>query len=209
MRRTRFVKRFAPFPTDLPDHQRAGVLFIGARDSGAPSGLLIDDQLLLQLADMKTDGNIVPPPTLTVAKRRMRGAEMPVVTVEPCDSPPVRYKGRIHIRIGPRRGIATAQDERILNEKRRYRDLPFDIQPVPSASLTDLSGRLFEDEYLPSAVAPDLLAANDRTYEQRLAATKMIASADDPTPTVHPDFTSARQVCGAGRRPTRSGIWLS
>jgi ATP-dependent DNA helicase RecG len=55
------------FSNDLPDHQRAGVLFIGARDSGAPSGLLIDDQLLLQLADMKTDGNIVPPPTLTVA----------------------------------------------------------------------------------------------------------------------------------------------
>ena len=45
---------------------------------------------------------------------------MAVITVLPADSTPVRYRGRIRIRIGPRRGIASAQDERILNEKRRY-----------------------------------------------------------------------------------------
>ena len=37
---------------------------------------------------------------------------------------------------------------------------------------------------MPAAFAKDVLAANDRTYEQRLAATKMVSSADDPTPTV-------------------------
>jgi len=121
---------------------------------------------------------------MTVAKRALRGAEMAVVTVAPSDSPPVRYKGRMYIRIGPRRGIASAQDERILNEKRRYGDLPFDAQPVPTATLSDLIQLEFEQAYLPSAVATDVLAANDRSYEQRLAATKMIASADDPTPTV-------------------------
>lgn len=172
------------FANDLPDHQCAGVVFIGAKDDGKPAGLAITDELLRSLADIKTDGNIVPPPTLTVAKRVLAGAEMAVVTVEPADSPPARYRGRICIRIGPRRGIASAQDERILNEKRRYRDLPFDAQPVPSAGLSDLNRRSFEEEYLLSAVAPDILAMNDRTYEQRLASAKMVASADDPTPTV-------------------------
>lgn len=172
------------FANDLPDHGRPGVLFIGARDDGSPSKLDITDELLIQLADMKTDGNIVPPPTLTVTRHILRGQDMAVVTVWPADSPPVRYKGRVHIRIGPRRGIASAQDERILNEKRRYGDRPFDVRPVPSSALADLDQRRFEDEYLPAAVAPDVLAANDRSYAQRLAATKMVLAADEPTPTV-------------------------
>jgi ATP-dependent DNA helicase RecG len=171
------------FANDLPGHQRAGVVFIGVRDNGTLAGLQITDELLRQISDVKTDGNIVPPPTLTVAKRILSGAEVAVITVEPSDSPPARYRGRVHIRIGPRRGIASAQDERILNEKRRHRDRPFDAQPVPSATLGDLDQRFFESVYVPSAFAPDVVAQNDRSYEQRLAATKMIAGVDDPTPT--------------------------
>jgi ATP-dependent DNA helicase RecG len=88
------------------------------------------------------------------------------------------------VRVGPRRDIANAQDERILNEKRRHGDRPFDVQPLSSGTISDLNVRLFEDEYLPAAVAPDVMAANDRTIEQRLAVTKMIVAADDPRPTV-------------------------
>ena len=172
------------FANDLPNHRRCGVVFVGARDDGAPSGLAITDELLRQLADIKTDGNIVPPPTLTVAKHMLHGADMAVITVWPADSPPARYKGRVYIRIGPRRGIASAQDERILNEKRRHRDRPFDVQPMISATLDDLDRVRFESEYLPAAVAPDILGANDRSAEQRLAATKMVISADEPIPTV-------------------------
>lgn len=124
------------FANDLKNHRRPGVLFVGARDDGTPTGQPITDDLLLQLADMRTDGGIVPPPTLSVEKRTLRGCAVAVVTVQPADSPPVRYKGRIHVRTGPRRDLATAQDERILNEKRRHCDLPFDAQPVPSATLT-------------------------------------------------------------------------
>jgi ATP-dependent DNA helicase RecG len=181
------------FANDLPDHRRAGVVFIGARDDGTSAGLPMTDELLLALSDIKTDGNIVPPPTLTVAKRTLHGAELAVITVEPADSPPVRYRGRIHIRIGPRKGIASAQDERILNEKRRYRDQPFDMYPLSSASLADLSRVVFEEVYLPAAFAPDILAANDRTYEQRLAATKMVTTADDPVPTVLGTLVLAHQ----------------
>ena len=142
------------------------------------------DQLLQTLADMRSDGKTVPPPTLFVAKRVLNGTAMAVVTVQPSDSPPVRFDGRIWVRIGPRRGTANAQDERILNERRRFRDQPFDTHPIHGCPLTELSRSIFENEYLPRAVAADVLEANERSYEQRLASTGMVTSVDDPTPTV-------------------------
>jgi len=172
------------FANDLSDRQQAGVLFVGAKDDGTPSGLTITDELLRTLADIRTDGNILPPPSIRVEKRLLRGAEMAVVTVQPSDSPPVRYKGRIWIRLGPRRAVATSQEERILNEKRRNRDIPFDVQPLPSCDLSSLSRVRFEEEYLPSAVAPDILIANERSYEQKLGSCRMIASVDNPIPTI-------------------------
>ena len=172
------------FANDLPDHRQPGVAFVGVRDDGSVTGLTVTDQLLLQLADMKTDGNIVPPPSMTVEKRTLPEGDVAVVIVQPSDSPPVRCRGRIHIRIGPRRGIATAQDERILNERRRFRDIPFDINPVPSATLPDLDLLQFEREYLAQAFAPDILESNDRSMGERLAATKMVSSIDDTTPTI-------------------------
>jgi ATP-dependent DNA helicase RecG len=173
------------FANDLAGHGAAGVVFIGARDDGTPvEGFTVTDELLRQLADFKTDGNIAPPPTILVEKRHLRGGDLAVVTVWPCDTPPVRFKGRIHIRWGPRRGIATAQDERILNERRRHRDRPFDVQPLRDAALDDLDRLRFEQEYLPALVARDVLAANERSFEQKLAATKLVASDDEPVPTV-------------------------
>jgi len=172
------------FANDLPNHNQPGVLFIGARDSGEPSFCPITDELLLRLSDMKTDGNILPLPALTVEKRTLKGADMAVVTVLPSDIPPVKYQGRIWIRTGPRRALASAQDERILNEKRRWRDQSWDMHPVTSASLEDLSRVCFEEEYLPKVFAPDILAANNRSYEERLASCRMIVSTEDTTPTL-------------------------
>lgn len=172
------------FANDLPNHNEPGVLFIGAKDNGEPCGLAVTDQLLLSLADMKTDGNILPLPVLSVEKRLLKGAEMAVVTVMPSDMPPVKYEGRIWIRTGPRRALANEQEERILNERRRYKNLPFDIYPVPSSKISDLSRVIFENEYLPAAFAADVLEANGRTYAERLTSCKMVVSPDDTTPTV-------------------------
>ena len=172
------------FANDLPNHRKQGVLFVGVTDNGAPSGVPITDELLQTLADIRSDGNIVPPPTLIVEKRTLAGADVAVVTVIPADAPPVAYKGRVWIRTGPRRAIANRQEERILNEKRRHRDRAFDIHPIAGCPLDELNRVVFENEYLPRAVAADVLAANDRTYEERLASTGMIASVDEPTPTV-------------------------
>lgn len=172
------------FANDLPGHGKLGVIFVGVRDNGTVIGLPVTDELLRQLADMKTDGTIVPPPSMTVGKRSLDGKDVAVVTVQPSDSPPVRYKGSIHVRTGPRRGTATTQDERILNEKRRYGDRPFDLHTIPITTVRDLNLSQFEYEYLPNAVSPEVLDANNRSREEQLAATKMIVSVDDPTPTV-------------------------
>ncbi len=172
------------FANDLPNHNEPGVLFVGAKDNGEPSGVSVTEKLLLSLADMKTDGNILPLPVLSVEKRVLKDEAIAVVTVMPSDMPPVKYDGRIWIRTGPRRAIANEQEERVLNEKRRFKNIPFDICPVPSAKITDLSRIIFENEYLPAAYATDILEGNGRTYEERLASCKMIVSPNDTTPTV-------------------------
>jgi ATP-dependent DNA helicase RecG len=174
------------FANDLPNYGQPGVLFVGIKDDGSPMGpeFVVSDELLQTLADIKTDGKITPPPTLTVARRHLLGRDVAVVTVWPADAPPVRLEGRIWIRIGPRRGLASAQDERVLNEKRRWRDRSFDTHPVSGSSLGDLSRSYFENEFLPQAVARDVLEANGRSYEERLASLGMIASVDEPIPTV-------------------------
>ena len=191
------------FANDLPNHGKPGIVFIGANDDGGAANIEVTDKLLQTLADIKTDGRTVPLPTLTVEKRVLRGAAMAVVTVWPADTPPVRYEGRIWIRIGPRRGLASAQDERILNEKRRHGDKHFESYPVPGCTLADLSRSIFEQEYLPNAVAPDVLAANARSYEERLASCGMIASGDEPTPTV-----LGLLVCGISTRTWLPGNYI-
>ena len=172
------------FANDLPNHRKAGVLFVGVDDGGRPTGLPITDELLRSLSDIKTDGNIVPPPTLAVGKRKLAGRDVAAVIVEPADAPPVRLRGTTWIRVGPRRAIASPQDERILNEKRRAFDPHFDSTPLPTATLDDLDLRRFEEDYLPMAVDAEALANNERSPEERLAAMKMVASVDDPRPTV-------------------------
>jgi len=173
------------FANDLPGHNKPGVVFIGARDKdGAAVGLDISDELLRSLADIRSDGNILPLPSMTVEKRHLQGKDVAVITVMPADAPPVKYKGRIYVRMGSRRDIASPQDERILNERRRYRDLPFDLQPISFAKLTDLNRSAFESEYLPGAFSADVLEGNHRSYEERLSACRMIDSVESSVPTV-------------------------
>jgi ATP-dependent DNA helicase RecG len=53
------------FANDLPNYNKPGFVFVGVRDDRTIVGLSVTNQLLRQLADMKTDGNVVPPPSLT------------------------------------------------------------------------------------------------------------------------------------------------
>jgi ATP-dependent DNA helicase RecG len=172
------------FANDLPDHNKAGVLFVGVNNGGDPVGLDISDQLLQNLASMRSDGNILPFPSLDVQKRSLKGQDVAVVIVHPSTAPPVRFKGAIWIRSGPRRGIANPDDERRLNEKRRFRDLPKDIRPVEDAGLDTIDELLFRRTYLPFAVASEVIEQNQRSIEDQLIALKFAHPGQLVCPTV-------------------------
>ena len=72
----------------------------------------------------------------------------------------------------------------LLNDLESDRVEPFDLYPIPTANISDLSRGVFENEYLPLAFAPDLLVENTRSYEERLATCKMIVSPANTTPTL-------------------------
>ena len=180
----RIRQAICAFANDMPNHGQPGVVFVGARDDGGCADLAITDQLLLALAGMRDDGNILPLPTMTVQKRTICGCEMAVVVVQPCDAPPVRYNGRIWIRVGPRRATASAEEERRLNEKRRSRDLPFDLHPVRAACLDDLDRDLFLREYLTAAVSPDVLDHNERSVDDQLTSVRFVSVDEPHAPTV-------------------------
>ena len=182
--RARVREAICAFANDLPETKLPGYVFVGVDDDRNPTGLRVDDELLNLLTGIRNEGNILPVPTTLVERRKIGKVDVAVITVLPSNSPPVRYKGRIHVRLGPRRGLATPQEERILNEKRRSRDVPFDIQPVRGVAVKELNTRQFEDEYLPNAFASDVIEANERSLDERLAATKMIAGLDDTRPTI-------------------------
>ncbi len=178
--RDKIRQAICAFANDLPDHREPGVLFIGAHNDGTSANLPITEELLLTLAHMRSDGNILPFPMMTVQKKAVGGYDLAVVEVQPSDSPPVRYDGRVWIRVGPRRATATAEEERRLTEKRRAADLPFDQRPVFGSSLDDLDLDMFQRIYLPAAVARDVLAANERTLEEQLASLHFMAISGVP-----------------------------
>jgi ATP-dependent DNA helicase RecG len=106
--------------------------------------------------------------------------EMVAVVVEPSLDTPVRYEGRVWIRVGPRRAIASRDEERRLVEKRRAGDLAFDQSPLRSATIADLDLDFFAREYLPSAVDPAIIDANERSVDQQLRALHLLAPSGEP-----------------------------
>jgi ATP-dependent DNA helicase RecG len=158
------------FANDLPNHNAPGVLYIGVRDDGTCAGLAIEDQLLLQLAKFRDNGLILPIPSMVVQKRTLNGCEVAVVIVQPARSLPVRFRGRAWIRVGPRRAVATPEEERQLLEKQQAFNLPFDAREAPTTTIADLDAAYVRDEYLPAAIAPDVLAQNQRSIEHQLGS---------------------------------------
>jgi ATP-dependent DNA helicase RecG len=166
----KFSKAICAFANDMPHHRLPGYLFVGVRDAGQPSGADITDQLLQNLAGIRSDGNIQPLPVMNVERLETPAGAVAVVEVLPSDLPPVRYKGQAWIRVGPRRAIATDAEERILTERRIASARTWDARPCPEASLQDLALDLFLVGYLPLAVAPESIEQNNRDHIEQLAA---------------------------------------
>ncbi len=181
--KTKICEAICAFANDLPGHRRPGVCFIGVDDQGRCADLPVTDQLLKTLADIRSDGTLLPFPTLAVQRKTIAGCDLAVVIVQPSDAPPIRFRGRTYVRVGPSTRLATAEEERRLSERRRAADLPLDIRVVPSASLDDLDLNLFSRTYLPASLPADILAENRRSVEQQLASLRLVTVGAEPKPT--------------------------
>ncbi len=165
----KFSEAVCAFANDFPNHRKPGYLLLGVRKNGQPSGLIVTERLLEGLAGLRRDGNIQPLPAMTVSKHTFEGGDVAVVAVEPALLPPVNYRGRVWIRVGPSKAIATEQEERMLSERRSISARSFDAEPCQGAANEDLSMRLF-GEYRAAVVADEIIAANHRTPSEQLAA---------------------------------------
>ena len=171
------------FANDLPNHDAPGVIFIGINDDKSCANLAINDALLRELGGLKSDGKILPFPTVGVAKKRLQHCEIAVIQVEPSDNPPVKVDSRCWVRVGPRRGTATAEDERRLTEKRHWRQLPHDMHEMSGASTHDIDMQRFTQEYLPFAVSPEVLKENERNPEEQMQSLRLLTPKNIPTVT--------------------------
>lgn len=178
----KFGEAICSFSNDMPGHNLPGYLIVGANDDGSLNGTTVDEQLLQTLLSYRTDGRIVPPPAMTVEKFIYPDGELAVVEVYPSPVPPVRYKGKVCIRIGPRKGTANEAEERILSEKRSTFARSFDTQPCYGSTLDELSVAIFKNTYLPTAIDEQTLLANGREIKAQLASLKFYdLKSDYPT----------------------------
>ena len=169
----KFGEAICAFANDFPKHSQPGYLVVGVTDQGTPNGLTVTDQLLRRLAEFRSNVNLEPLPAMTVQKYSLQAGDVAVVEVAPSDLPPVRYKGRVWIRVGPSRRGASQQEERILVERRTSLHRCFDARPCPDCSVEDLVPDLFLTAYLPAAVAPDIIAENNRNLREQLASLRL------------------------------------
>jgi ATP-dependent DNA helicase RecG len=169
------------FANDLTGHRRPSVVVVGQRDDGSCANLKIDDQLLTTLAGIRVESKFAPFPSIDIRRMTVDGCDLAAIVVHVSSSPPVRCDGRIWVRVGPTTRIATPEEERRLSERRRAANLPFDVQAVVGAELADLDVERFRHDYLPNAVAPDILEENHRELVQQLAALRLVTPDGEPT----------------------------
>ncbi len=174
---------------DFPNHKQSGYILLGVKNDGALAGMTWTDGDLQKIGGVKTNGNVLPQPSLVVSPVfRFPDGEVVVVEVRPSLYPPVRYDGRCWIRVGARRDKATIEEERILVERRAAYAKTFDLVPALGSSIDDLSMGHFQLEYLPLAIDEETIKQNGRSPEEQLASLR---------------FYDLKEKC-----PTNAGILL-
>ena len=108
----KFREAICAFANDLPDHREPGLIFVGVKDDGTCANLTIDDKLLQTLGGLRSDGKILPFPSLEVDKKILDGCEIAVIQVEPSDNPPVKPDQLREIDRLLKRNISTALNTR-------------------------------------------------------------------------------------------------
>lgn len=172
-------RNICAFANDVSGRKEPGVVFVGLEEDGTCAGIRVDDPLLRRLAQMRSDGAILPFPSMSVERRVVEGCELAVVTIQPAIDTPVRFQGRVWVKVGPTVQQATPDEERQLSERRRAADLPFDLQSSTS-KMGDLDRARIQHSYLPRAVAKEVLEQNERPLDDQLRSLRL-ATGDHPT----------------------------
>ena len=166
----KFQEAICAFSNDLPNSKKNGYLILGAYDNGTLSGLKVDDDLLKKISAIRSNGNILPLPIMSVERFEYEDGDLLVAEVSPSLVPPVRYRGRTFVRIGPRRDIASEAEERILFERRTSYMATFDATPCFGATIKDIDTEFIKREYLPQIIDHEVLASDSRNIKEQLAA---------------------------------------
>ena len=86
----KFAKAVCAFANDITNKKLPGYLMVGAHDDGRLSGLKVTDELLRNLAGLRSDGNIQPKPALMVEKVSFPEGDLAIVEVLPSKITPDR-----------------------------------------------------------------------------------------------------------------------
>jgi len=166
----KFAQAVCAFSNDLSNSGKNGYLLIGVKDDGSLNGLKADDNLLNTLGGLRSDGNILPQPILSVSSFSFSSGDVIVIEVQPSPFPPVRYKGKTWIRVGPRKAVANEMEERILIEKRTSNVSTFDVRPSIGNDISSIHTDIFEEGYLSRAIDSDTLSNDTRAITEKLAS---------------------------------------
>ncbi|MEZ6129878.1 MAG: ATP-binding protein [Planctomycetaceae bacterium] len=168
----KFREAICSFSNDMAGKGLPGYLVIGIDEKDSDYRLPVTTEMLEKLVGLRSDGAISPMPVMNVSRLPHPDGRGDVVVVEvhPHDLPPVRYKGRTHIRLGPRKDVASETEERILVERRTSSFRTYDSTPCPEGSLDRLDLDTFRQTYRPRAIAADVIAENHRDIPEQLAA---------------------------------------
>lgn len=168
------------YSNDFPNHKHPGYILLGVNDEGTLAGMKWTDDQLQTIGNIKTNGKVLPQPSIVVSPVfKFPEGEVVVIEVKPSTYPPVRFDGRCWIRVGPRRDKATLEEERILTERRASYAKTYDLVPALGSHLEDISVELFKINYLTSAIDKETLAENGRTIEEQLSSLRFYDIKED------------------------------
>lgn len=156
---------------DFPNNKKSGYILLGINDNGTVAGIAIGDEELKKIGGVKSNGNVLPQPSIVVSEVfHIDGGDVVAIEVKPSLYPPVRYDGRCWIRIGPRKSIANVAEEGILIERRASYAKTYDLVPALGATIEDISEEYFSLSYLPLAIDDETLRINGRSIKFKMAA---------------------------------------
>lgn len=180
----KIAKVICAFSNDLANRKNPSVIFIGINDNGEYTDLSVRDEMLRNIASIRSDGNLQPFPVIDIKKLSIKQYKIIIVQVNPTENPPMRYKNCCWVRIGPSVRRASEEEEKILLERRQAGSLPEDMKGIVEADVeSDLSMEYFKTQYLPAAVSSEVVSANNRDTKTQMRSLRLLDHELNPTMT--------------------------